>query len=312
MKDFVRFLSKILILLVALAIVDVLVGFCFKGIRAWSYGKNKYSGMMVSEYAVRDLDADIVIIGASDASHTYISSMITDSTGLTCYNLGRDGSFTVYQTCLIDLLLEHQTPQVIIWEMMEECLSSDIPSDREYQSLKNLYSYYAENEFIKQIIDEESWDQPLLMQSRMFVNNSTLMDYVNSIRAGNNGNNGYIPLPSGGYIYPEKMHEEGYLFAAPRKLKLIQETFDKCKSRGVRLILASAPKYSDNAMKQSECYLRLQELASVNRIPFIDSENYQVDFNSSELFKDVAHLNDNGAKQYMKLFIPELMALIDN
>lgn len=312
MKDFVRFLSKILILLVALAIVDVLVGLCFKEIRAWSYKANKYSAMMLPEYAVRDLDADIVIIGASDASHSYIPSIITDNTGFTCYNLGRDGSFTVYQTCLINLLLEHYTPRIIIWEMMEECLSSDLPSAREYQSLKNLYSYYSENEYIKSIINQESWDKPLLMHSSMLVNNSTLMDYVNSVRAGRSGDNGYGPLPNTGYIYPDLKHEEGYAFAAPKKKALIQETIDKCQKHGTLLVFASAPKYSDNALKLSECYTGLKELASCNQVPFIDSERYQAAFNQAELYKDVAHLNDKGARQYMAYFIPELQSVMQN
>lgn len=267
---------------------------------------------MIPEYAMRDCDDDIVVIGASDATHTYIPSLITDSTGLSCYNLGRDGSFTVYQTCLIDLLLKHQTPKVIIWEVMEECLSSDLPSDREYQSMKNLYSFYSENKYIKAIIDEESWDQPLLMHSKMLVNNSTLMDYVNSIRAGKIEGNGYVPLPSSGYLYPEKKQEEGYSFAAPRKIELIRETIDKCKKKGVTLIFASAPKYSDNKMKHSECYLKLKALAKENQATFIDSGKYQTYFSSAELYKDVAHLNDRGARLYMSFFIPELKVLLQN
>ena len=309
MKDLGKFTLRIAILFVILVIVDVLVGMVFSSFRDVAYSHNKYSDCMVPEFASKDLDAQIVIVGASDAKHSYIPSMITDSTGLSCYNLGRDGSFTVYQLCLINLIAEHYTPKVIVWEIMEDCLSYDIPSDREYQSMKNLYPYYAENKFIRNVIDDMETFQPVKMRSQMLTNNSLLMEYVNSIRQ-NSSSDGYYPLPVSGYRYPEKAIETGYPFKAPRKEQLIKETIDLCQAKGIKIVFASAPNYSDNALKYSDCYRRLQQIAAENDIPFIDCTNMGVRFDDNTLYKDVAHLNDNGSRKYMSYFIPFLLKSI--
>lgn len=312
MKDLGKFTLRLVFLFLILIIVDAVVGKAFSSFRYMAYRQNKNSDYMVPEYASRDLDAQIVIVGASDAKHSYIPSMIRDSTCLSCYNLGRDGSFTIYQLCLINLLAEHYSPKVIVWELMEDCLASDIPSDREYQSLKNLYSFYNDNVFIHNMINDMDFFQPMKMRSKLLVNNSVLMSYINSMRQTDNNLNGYYPLPNEGYIYPERISDEGYDFAAPHKEQLMKETIEKCRSKGIHIIFASAPKYTESIIKQSGCYDHLVALARDNGIPFIDSFNLKNFSDDKSLFKDVAHLNDKGAKEYMTLFIPVLRTYLED
>ena len=52
-------------------------------------------------------------------------------------------------------------------------------------------------------------------------------------------------------------------------------------------------------------------IANEYEVPIIESRKYRECFIDPSLYKDVNHLNDKGAKLWMKYFIPELEEILE-
>ena len=106
-----------MLLLVMLFGVDRLVGAAFvkmKDVVLAGYLENMW---LLTPFTVEKVDADVVVIGSSKASHHYVPQMLEDSLGLTAYNCGQGGCFFLYQNCIINMILDRYTPKMILWDI---------------------------------------------------------------------------------------------------------------------------------------------------------------------------------------------------
>ena len=299
------FLVKVLMIMAVLVVVDQGVGVAYNWLRGEALERNPYNAGMKTAFMAEKVNTDVVIVGASDASHHYISSMIQDSIGMSVYNCGKDGSFFVYQNCMINLMLERYSPKVIIWEMMEDCLSGDITSNHEYQSINLLYPYYS-NDYCHKVINEKDKYQRFRMLSQMYRNNSMLLSICKSLVTTQKNDLGYYPIANSGYVYPTMLRQEIQQNVNEDKVEMLTKTIENCRNKGVKLVLASSPGFTDGTVFSSLQFKKLEEVAADYQLPFIEYYKRQDLFRDSTLFKDVSHLNDKGARVWMSYFIPEL------
>ncbi|MDD4475989.1 MAG: hypothetical protein PHV95_09445 [Eubacteriales bacterium] len=307
-KTLKTFLVKVLIIMAVLVVVDQGVGVAYKWLRGEALERNPYKENQKLAFMAEKINTDVVIVGASDASHHYISKMIEDSIGMSVYNCGQDGCFFIYQNCAINLMIERYSPKVIIWEMMEDCLSGDITSNHEYQSINLLYPYYS-NDYCHKVINEKDKYQRYRMLSMMYRNNSYLRRYIFSLIKSKSSNDsaGYEPLFSAVDNYPSMLIEKDiHQDINENKVKMLTKTIENCRNKGVKLVLASSPGFTDGTVFSSLQFKKLEEVAADYQLPFIEYYKRQDLFRDSTLFKDVSHLNDKGARVWMSYFIPEL------
>ena len=116
-------------------------------------------------FTVEKMDADVVVIGSSKASHHYVPQMLEDSLGMTAYNCGQDGCFFLYQNCIINMILDRYMPKTIIWDIQPSSfVSKDLSS--EYQNIRYLSPYYPNNSWAKLHINSESTNMRFKHTSR--------------------------------------------------------------------------------------------------------------------------------------------------
>lgn len=302
------FCIKAVIFLVLLFAIDRIVGVAFVAMKDIGLKKNPENIWLKTPFAVERVNSDIIIIGSSKASHHYIPQMISDSLHMTVYNCGQDGCFFLYQNCIINMLLDRYKPKIIIWDIQPSSFINN--TAKEYQNIRYLSPYYSENEWANKYINSESEKMPLKMQSRMFAYNSKILNYLFPLVVGwskSNTDNGYIPLFNEEDKYPEKREckESNVQYERNNKyLSLLSATLKRCGDKEVVIKLFISPKYAF----ESDIYREvIKDISNVAINNYAHCYNYHSLFsNDSKLFKDVEHLNDNGAKKYTAFVVSDL------
>lgn len=309
-KGFVSFCVKAIILLALVVVVDKAVGFAFVKMKDYGLKTNPECMWLQTPYVVEKVDADVIIIGSSKATHHYIPAMIADSLGLSVYNCGQDGCFYLYQNCLINMVLDRYKPKKIIWDIQPGCLNS-VERVQEYQNVRYLSPYYYDgNAWVKKYIDSEDEWSSVKMQSRMFAYNSKLLNSMFPlVMSGSTTEYGYIPLPSEGYEYPklsadyvDKSKYESW----PEKLELFGSTVERCKKEGVELLIIASPQFVHTSKAYLSAVEDLQKVAKQYGCEVYDYADYYID--SPDMFKDAAHLNHKGASAFTELIINEVLS----
>lgn len=310
----VKKIRNIILFVVVLIAIDQIGGRCLDYLCDRLYAEHPTADK--TYYIANDVDADVVIMGASNATGSYIPQQIADSTGMTCFNAAMSGRFADYQCCLLRLMLNHHKPKYLLWEIGEFAFS-DFFADMDYNGAVDIYPYYDKDDYVRSYIDRKDQWQRLRMLSRLYRHNFKLMDYISLMHSQNSDSLlGYEPLPSTGYEYPEykeetRTVEEYEASFSQARYETIKRTIDYCHKQGVKVIITSSPRYVKDSIKEGLMYKKMCELADECRCPYIEFLDDQRFTKDNTLFYDAGHLNSQGAEKYMKIFIPKLKEIIE-
>ena len=199
------------------------------------------------------------------------------------------------------MLLDRTVPKKLIWDIQPECIfeSTKMP---EYQNIRYLSPFYDSNLWARKYINSEDNKISIKMISEMFRYNSKLVQYVMPLIDDKRSSGGYLALPNSGYIYPTMKHttsvykQDGKL--DKYKLKEYERTLRRCRNLNVDLTIFVSPSYSIKEKIYLQAIDKLAEVADSYEYELIDFSSDSRFMCDSTLFKDVAHLNDNGAQLY--------------
>lgn len=260
----------------------------------------------IENYTYQKCDEDVVILGSSRAKHHYVPSIISDSLGMTCYNLGENGKNIYFQYASLLLLFQHHVPKVVIYD----CFSVDvIKSDFKYDfgSLSSYYPIYGRNLDVDSLIDKQGDKYISRIQSSwVYRYNSRFLNYMSD--EGNDKYQGYVPL-SGVCKKGLSIHiENDNLITDESKLEYMQRLIDLCRTNGVEIIFSVSPRYALNEIDSPITlkYEKVAQLCASNEVPFLYYELAPDFLNDGNLFRDIGHLNDNGAKLFTKQFASDI------
>lgn len=285
-----RTLLSILVVLLLLVLMDICVG----GVSSWLYHRSKYGIFHRQLYVLNESREDILILGSSRASHQYVSSIFADSLNISCYNAGSEGMCIYYHYAMLAAMIERgHCPQVVIYDVMDlDAMAHPGPTFTLEAALDRLAPHYGEYESIDSLFDLKDWKEKLKLQSLTYRYNSKL---VQSIKCN------FMPLPEdNGYEkvvgnLPGNMEflkeEYNNCNLDSQKLLYMQKLVDLAKNHQIKLYFVFSPSFKDNP---SKAYDALKEIASRNNIEVIDCYN-EPTLMKRELFRDLMHLNDEGA-----------------
>lgn len=303
------FCFKAMLLLVILFGVDRLVGAAFVKMKDVGLAGNPENMWLKTPFTVEKVDADVVVIGSSKASHHYVPQMLEDSLGLTAYNCGQDGCFFLYQNCIINMILDRYTPKMILWDIQPGSFVG-IDHSNEYQNIRYLSPYYPANSWAESYINSESPKIRYRMMSRMFAFNSKSLNYVFPLvtHSSATNKNGYIPLATEGYLYPEmgkQAEEEGVVNCA--YLDLLDKTMKRCKEKGVKLRMYISPEFSQKSALTVAAEDEIGRVAMCNDVSFTNAHSDEHFMQDATLFKDAGHLNDKGARMFTANVVRDIL-----
>lgn len=312
-RDLIRYLLNFLVFAVIFVAVDKVAGSGLGFLQQKSFEKNPDRFEVRARYAIEKAESEIDIIGASDASHSYISQMIEDSLYLSTFNYGKDGCFFIYQNCLINMMLEKHLPKIILWEIGKDCLSTT-PAKKvtEWQSICDFYPYYDKNVFCNQLIDHKGTLQRWYMLSNLYRYNSKALTILEPFIVTETvpDTKGYLAIANTGYNYPEFNTSETKDNLDTWKVELLKSTLDFCKAKDVTVIFCFSPYFGNLGYDKTLQYKELMTIAENYGVDAIDYSSNPLFMSDATLFKDPRHLNDKGAHLYMEHFIPDLKILL--
>jgi hypothetical protein len=299
-KQFKLFLIRGTIFLIVFFAVDFIVG----GIMRIGYfsQKNKYT------YGIRQTNADVIVLGSSHALHHYVPSIISDSLGMSCFNMGSGGQNIYYHYAVISSIMERYTPKIIIMDLIY--VDYEVTgSEHNTNKLNILLPYLKDNKAVKEVIRLRGPFERLKLVSRIYPFNSQineiLYSFIKSDRNSYLSMNGYIPL-FGEFIQPRITYENRNIIQIdPLKVQYIEKVISLCKRHNVRLIMVNSPllyRYGEVKALSNEV---IKGIADKYGIEFWNYEN-DTTFLKPENFFDADHLNDIGAKKYTKAIVTRI------
>lgn len=298
---------KGLVFIALFAGVDFLIGKAYRYLEYKALDHSPYG--MVTEYTMWRVNSDVVIIGASEAQHSYIPRMIEDSLGMSVYNCAKDGCRFYYQNAMINGILDRYKPKLIIWSISPNGLCT--PSKVDQDILSQLNPFYRENEFCRQTLKTKSKYEPVKLLSNGYSYNSKLLIYLFMIFLPDYDYEygGYAPLL--GCQNNLKITERSFVDSYDETISLVfQNTIRRCLENEVQIVFVFTPRFEKGSYDKLVTYKQLKSVTNKYELPIIEDLYHSDELMKPQFFKDNVHLNQEGAEAYMKLFIPKLKEII--
>lgn len=180
---------------------DSIIGWCFDFLSA----NNKGGETGRNCYIFNNTKEDILAMGSSRCSHHYIPKIISDSTGLSCYNCGYDGNGIIMQYAVWKMVSKRYYPKYIIYDVTPGFDIYTEQDNRKY--LDKLKPFYYSNPEIDSVFWSVDKKERLKMISHSYQYNSNWLaiigDCIYPIYQA--GENGFLPLYGSMKSRPKKI-----------------------------------------------------------------------------------------------------------
>ncbi|RYE22467.1 MAG: hypothetical protein EOP51_13165 [Sphingobacteriales bacterium] len=298
-------LTLILLLLLAVVFVcDRLIG---AGLQNLFY-KQTRGDDMVSIYTLERSHEDILVLGGSRASHHYKTDVLGSTTGMSCYNGGRDDMPVTYVNAILPVVYQRYNPKVIILDVIPSELIATKGYDQVYQRISTvlLRFAYKHPELFSTIALAGKIEVWKAQVSHIYPYNSIIGSAIQNTytKLGHESVNGYEPvIGSIDTVYYTKpafnFNVNGTVddSLAARYVNIIK----LAKEHNTRLITIVSPFYFAINPSPNNSYNFMKQQSAENGCEFYDFSNAQPFSANPNLFYDELHMNDDGAGIYSQI-----------
>lgn len=281
--------------------LNALITFGLRHLRTGQYG--------VSNRIIRgQINAQIVINGSSRALSGFDPRILEAVTGLSAYNIGRNGSQTDMQLAVLRTYLEHNRKPEIVVQSLD---SFSFEATREV---------YNPAQYVPYLYDEELWRplrriNPDIWKSRYVPLYGYVVDDMNmSWVLGLGSLFGWSPhedLFLGFNPRPKKWSDEFESFKAenpkgvnwpidPEGERSLEDLVQLCQERGIQLIFVFPPEYSEMqglTKNRKEVFAGFHRLSAKYHFPIWDYSGWE-HASDTAYFQNSQHLNEDGAEVF--------------
>jgi len=260
-------------------------------------------------YAVDTSEEDVLVLGSSRASHTYVASMMAKQFQLSCYNAGKDKQGIFYCLAMLKMVVARHAPSYIILDVNPYAFAEN---EKSLDVLYVLLPYYRQHPEIRPIINKRSsWEQVKTLSSLYCYNSLPLQIAFNNLSGGRDADavNGYVPLYRAWNNSADTARLiKGLTAAADSSLvNAFKEIVAVSATHGSKLIVVASPFFIPMAQK-SPTLQKCDEICRLNRIPFFDYSGLSPFVHNKQLFADGLHLNHIGAFLFSEKFFSDLQS----
>ena len=301
-KHSVKILRAAAIALSLFVVMDWMIG----SLMASFYHHSKHGIFYRQIYCLTESNENILILGSSRAAHHYVPSILEDSLGMSCYNAGSDGMCIYYHYAILSsYLASGRIPKLVIYDVndFELCESNGATFTLD-AALDRLAPHYGEYKEIDSLFSLNGWKEGLKLKLRTYRYNSKMVQLIKCNLLPTVEDNGYEAVYG---ILPDslQMCDIPYFTTQKKedgKMRYFVEMIKKLKANKIPVILVYSPIYEKGHWNNID---DIRQIAKQYDIVVLDYTN-----NSSlmkpELFKDVMHLNNEGAYRFTRLIISDL------
>ena len=297
-------MKKFLINIICFCVLLIIVDRCIGGICDFLRENAKGGTTKKQIYMANELVDDVVIFGSSRATHHYVPSIIEDSLGLTCFNMGQDGNGIVLMYGRYQMLLERYNPKLIIYDIESFFdFSANYDNSRYLDKLKEFRDKECIRKEFGELVD---WKEQCNLTSKMYQNNSKLLVLVVDNILHRKLDNGYIPLY--GIVNDSAKYEYKFIDSISWeldsvKLSLFERFVCDVKERDIPLVMFVSPIYARSARVD---YVEAEKICAKYDVPFYYLMEMDGIADDYTMFQDRTHMNNIGAEKYTREIIPLL------
>ena len=304
MSNYRIFLVKGVIFVILLFLADWLVGKLFLKIESIAVVNSPYG--MASEYTLWEVKTDGIIVGSSEALHSYNPRLFEDRFGFEFYNCGLEGTGFYYSASMIDGILKRYSPKMIIWAIEPNVLHS--LTDTEKERLSELAPFYRSNDVANRILKKKSKYESIKLLSNAYAYNSRLLPYLYKIVQPDYAYEYGRFAPMKGELTTSELPTKEWTDILSIEVKEeMERLIDRCKDVGIRLVFVMTPRFESGDYNKLTTYKELQNLCQEKGITIIDELYHDESLLQPCYFRDKSHLNIRGTE----LFNERLLKLLN-
>ena len=285
-----KLLRNILLFLFILFIVDRVGGLVFGYLSSHPRG-----GMTLHRNYITDhTSEDILIFGSSRARYHYVPAVITDSTGLSCFNCGEDANGIILFYAWWNIINQRYHPKLLIYDIIPQY---DILEGDNYKFLWRLRRFY-DREGVRSLFKDVDPYEQWKMFSMLYRYNSTftelIADYFHPLILTTK--DGFVPCAGNvdkSRAGDKKRFEDTKLVFDSLKLAYLEKFIKEMKS--TKLLIVASPIFEG---MNSDVFEPVRRLCDRYDVPFIDYTNNPKYVKNSMYFRDLNHLNTKGAETF--------------
>ena len=292
-----KYLLKILLFFAIVVAID----FCFGSVCDYLVAHAKGgSNKQLNDLCMND-QYDILVMGSSRARHHYDPRIIEDSLGMSCYNAGYDGNGIILADGLYSIISERYKPKMIVYDLTLgfDCYEylEDQHDKRYISQIKPYYKHQQIQDIVYRISPEEYYK----LASGLIRNNCKTINLVKeNVITTPTDDDGFIPL-KGKMGYEPTNYEElaANSMVDSTKMFFLEDFIQRVKQDSVHLVFAISPRYKSSS---KEMYLELEKMCAKYNVTLLDFYNDVNLSTDKSLYEDIAHLNEEGAKEFTSEF----------
>lgn len=304
-----RFITIVLTVLATVGTLDWVIG---KAMDAMLPQISNQGDTGKTYFALNEVNTPVVIVGSSRAAHHYVTQMVEDSLGMAAYNVGRDGCFYSYNCCVINSILDRYSPWLIIWETSKDDLFG-----QGADPLESLYPYYHRNNWVTAVLKSElPRTERVRLSSKVYRYNSVIhrvvMRYLGRNSFADGTLKGYLPLSPKKPLKPLSLDTESWEQneVDDSKVERFRSILCRAQEKGVKMVVVDSPKYKESCGPCASADI-MKKLCEEYGALFFDNMQMPYFLERPELFNDVTHLNNDGAKFYTEMFLAEIRESVE-
>lgn len=272
----------------------------------WVYDKTDNYIAEKIRYLADEADEDVIFLGTSRCNYHYVSSILSDSLGMTVYNGGVDGSNCIFSHYIsFGLILQHHTPKIVCLELMN---NDFLKFDNSFEQISYFAPYVGRSAEADSVFAEAGnlWKYKL---SHLFRYNSMAVNNLGGLFYDSQENDicGYIPNPKPAFHPDKPFTLDLDIEVDPLKMYYLQKFIDVCRERDIKVVFAISPMFSK---VDNDFYAPIDSLAKKNGIPFLDYHTSGLFLDHPEYYRDGGHLWDKGARAFTSIFAHDLKQLL--
>lgn len=298
---------KFLLILAGVVCIDILVGLLGNWLIRIGSSKNIVGQTSLLNYSLNGVDADVVILGSSEASSAYVPSIISDRLKKTIgkkysvFNAGTYYQGIAFCYCVERGILDRKLPKLIVLDLVYDYL---VPKD--YSSITpQLRPYSQINPYVKELLAYNDGEKErILSNSSIYRLNSEIIKIASSLFEDNftDGFDAHIGALPDGEIKGDMPTMDNSL-SDTAKYEL-DNFFKLAKEKGIPVICTISPKYY-LMPEDSEPFKELLNICDDNNVKVLKIYK-EAEFDNPQLFHDKGHVNPQGATICTELLANEI------
>ncbi len=288
-----KFIVNVACFFVIVVVIDIIAGVVFPFLVANAKGGDNKR----NNYICLETNEDILIFGSSRAIHHYHPGLISDSTGMTCYNCGQDGNGVILNYGRLLMINKRYAPKMIIYDVQN---TFDLTAGEDNHKYLAWLKAYYDHEGIEDIFASVDSTEKYKMMSNLYRYNSKCVQIVSDCihPMQSLGIKGYRPL-AGKMDTMKIVRKASKSVSVPKwddmKIAYIHKFIDATKDS--KLVFVISPIWY--GMDESQ-YEIIRTICREKNIPFYDFANNPKYVHHNEYFRDGSHMNSIGAEEFTK------------